>query len=103
MRRLKRSLINSNFRHEHLYEEILRRVIRSDELPKKVSDMEEMIGGSRIILCTLSMLSNPGLQSNGTFKIMPVERLIIDEASQINIFEFMVSPTHGPHRLHFLI
>ena len=36
------------------------------------------------------MLSNPALYQNGTFDIVPPERLIIDEASQINILEFMV-------------
>lgn len=96
------SLTNSNFRHEHLYEDISQRVIRSDELPKEVSDMEKMIGSSRIILCTLSMLSNPALHSNGTFRVVPVERLIIDEASQINVFEFLVSPTLVALCLHFL-
>lgn len=53
--------------------------------------MERELGGSHIILSTLSMISNPSLHDNGTFDIIPVERLIIDEASQINIFEFMVS------------
>ncbi|KAF9478008.1 hypothetical protein BDN70DRAFT_809730, partial [Pholiota conissans] len=79
--------------HEHLYEEILRRVIRSDELPNNITGMDRIIGNSNIVLCTLSMLSNPALLKNGTFTILPVERLIIDEASQINIYEFMVIRT----------
>lgn len=37
------------------------------------------------------MLSNPGLEKCGLFKLVPVERLIVDEASQIRIFEFLVS------------
>lgn len=28
--------------------------------------------------------------TNGLFKMVPVERLVIDEASQIKIFDFMV-------------
>ncbi|KAF8962214.1 P-loop containing nucleoside triphosphate hydrolase protein [Flammula alnicola] len=75
--------------HEHLYAEILQRIIRSDDLPGDVREMERVVGDSCIILCTLSMLSNPALQDNGTFDLVPVERLIIDEASQINTFEFL--------------
>jgi regulator of nonsense transcripts 1 len=77
-------------RHEHLYCEIQGKVRRSDELPTQKVAMERELGGSYIILSTLSMISNPSLHDNGTFDIIPVERLIIDEASQINIFEFMV-------------
>lgn len=53
--------------------------------------MSRIIGSSRVMLSTLSLLSNPALDDNGTFKIVPVDRLIVDEASQINVFEYMVS------------
>lgn len=43
-----------------------------------------------MILCTLSMLSNPALDEIGVFDLLPVERLVVDEASQIDTFEFMV-------------
>jgi len=66
------------------------RLIRSDELPKQKNDLERIIADSTIILCTLSMISNPALNENGTFEIVPFERLVIDEASQINAFEFLV-------------
>ena len=79
-----------DFRHEHLYVEIEQRLIRSDELPKSKMEMERIVSGSSIILCTLSMISNPALFDNGTFEVVPLERLIIDESSQINVFEFMV-------------
>ena len=78
------------FRHEHLYEEIQQKVIRSDELPKDIGDMARMFGDTRIVLCTLSMMSNPALRDIGAFEIIPVERLVIDEASQINTFEYLV-------------
>lgn len=89
-----------DFRHEHLYVEIEQRLIRSDELPKSKMEMERMVSGSSIILCTLSMISNPALFDNGTFEVVPLERLIVDESSQINVFEFMVctelgNPTHS--------
>ncbi|CAA7262308.1 unnamed protein product [Cyclocybe aegerita] len=75
--------------HEHLYSEIQEKVRRSDELPTDKVAMERELGGSQIVLSTLSMISNPALHDNGTFDIIPVKRLVIDEASQINIFEFM--------------
>jgi len=49
-----------------------------------------MLGGSRIILSTLGMLSNPALHSVGMFLTVPVERLVVDEASQIRMEDFMV-------------
>ena len=49
-----------------------------------------MLEGSPIILSTLGMLSNPALHSVGLFLTVPVERLVIDEASQIKMEEFMV-------------
>ena len=73
-----------------MYQEIGERLIRSDELPKQKIDMERVIADSTIILCTLSMISNPALDENGTFEVVPFNRLVIDEASQINAFEFMV-------------
>ena len=36
------------------------------------------------------MLSNPALEHCGVFRVVPVERLIVDEASQIDAFEYMV-------------
>jgi hypothetical protein len=45
-----------------------------------------------VVLCTLSMLSNPKLLDCGLFSLLPVKSLVIDEASQIDVFEFMVIP-----------
>ena len=36
------------------------------------------------------MLSNPALHLVGMFSIVPVERLVVDEASQIKVEDFMV-------------
>ena len=85
-------LIHASCRHEHLYEHIEDRTIRSDDLcsADRVGT-ERLLIGSNVILCTLSMLSNPALDNCGIFKINPMERLIVDEASQIDTFEFMVS------------
>ena len=65
-------------------------VIRSDELPKKPGVVARIFGDVTVVLCTLSMLSNPTLKECGLFGAIPVTSLVIDEASQIDVFEFMV-------------
>ncbi len=67
-------------------------LIRSDDLGRvgDPTETERMLGGSRIILCTLSMLSNPVLDDTGVYKLVPVERLVVDEASQISTSEYLV-------------
>jgi hypothetical protein len=77
-------------RHEELYVEIEAMVIRSDELPDTPGDVARMFGDVTVVLCTLSMLSNPKLEDCGLFRVIPVTALVIDEASQIDVFEFMV-------------
>ena len=52
--------------------------------------MERAIGGSPVILCTLSMLSNEILDDHRMYELVPLEQLVIDEASQIDVREFMV-------------
>ncbi|RPD58077.1 P-loop containing nucleoside triphosphate hydrolase protein [Lentinus tigrinus ALCF2SS1-7] len=75
--------------HEHLYESIEERLIRSDDLFSDRVETERRLGGSKTILSTISMLSNPALDNSGVLYIAPVERLIVDEASQIDSFELM--------------
>lgn len=79
-----------NNRHEHLYGNVEGKLIRSDELPKTKLGMERVVSGVTVVLCTLSMMSNPALHDNGTFEVIPPKRLVIDESSQINVFEFLV-------------
>ncbi|KAF9066201.1 P-loop containing nucleoside triphosphate hydrolase protein [Rhodocollybia butyracea] len=69
--------------HEHIYHEIEGRLIRTDELPQDSVGLSRVIGSSRVILSTLGLLSNPALDNNGTFKIVPFERVVVDEASQV--------------------
>jgi len=38
------------------------------------------------------MLSNPRLDESHLLDIIPVRTLVVDEASQIDVFEFMVIP-----------
>ena len=77
-------------RHEDIYARVKKHVIRSDDLGREAIQAERSINGSQIILCTLSMLSAPCMESLRVFDLIPVERLVIDEASQIGTFETMV-------------
>ena len=83
-------LLTIDRRHEHLYETIEERLIRSDDLFSDPVYTERRLSGATTILCTVAMLSNPALDSSAVFRFVPVERLIVDEASQIDSFEFMV-------------
>ncbi|KZT04829.1 P-loop containing nucleoside triphosphate hydrolase protein [Laetiporus sulphureus 93-53] len=77
--------------HEYLYERFENVLICSDDLSgnKDPGAAERLFGGSTVVLCTLSMLSNPVLEDCLIFKLIPMEKLVIDEASQIDVFEFM--------------
>ena len=65
-------------------------MVQTTEIFQDTTSIEDVLGKSKIILCTLGMLSNPGLAEYGVFKHCPVERLIVDEASQIDTLDFMV-------------
>lgn len=49
--------------------------------------MERLLLGSRVILCTLSMLSNSRLSAIA--RIVPVQTVVVDEASQIEIGDYI--------------
>ncbi len=66
-----------------MYELIEPNLIRSDEFPADIVGMKRLLLDSRIILCTLSMLSNDRIST--IVHIVPVETIIFDEASQIDI------------------
>jgi len=74
--------------HEHLYEKIRKNIIVSDRLPKR-SAVKKTLQGSQVILCTLSMISNPKLQDLGLTQEVPIINVIIDEASQIEIAQYV--------------
>ncbi|KAH9925856.1 P-loop containing nucleoside triphosphate hydrolase protein, partial [Epithele typhae] len=74
--------------HEHLYGGVEDHLIVSDDLTK-LADTVRMLDDSQVVVCTLSMLSNPALDGCGLTDLVPVERLVIDEASQIDSFELM--------------
>ncbi|EJD41096.1 hypothetical protein AURDEDRAFT_138789 [Auricularia subglabra TFB-10046 SS5] len=76
--------------HEELYEDLESNVIRSDGFAKLVPmAVERLLAGSRVILCTISMLSNPSMQNAGFMDVVPVENILVDEASQIDIGNYL--------------
>ena len=67
-------------------------IIRSDVLRKRQdSGVDDLFDGITLVLSTLSMLSNPILDACGLLRLIPVRSLVVDEASQIDVFEFMVT------------
>ncbi|KAG6813951.1 hypothetical protein H0H92_005206 [Tricholoma furcatifolium] len=74
--------------HEHLYEKLERNFIRSDEFSDDKVATERLLLNSRVILCTLSMLSNNRILHFA--RIVPLETIIVDEASQIEVGDYLV-------------
>jgi hypothetical protein len=66
-------------------------LILSDELPDTLRNVSMKFDGVKLVLSTLAMLSNPQLQDCGLLRLIPVKSLVIDEASQIDVFEFTVT------------
>lgn len=66
-------------------------IVRTDELPDDRLAVERLLLDRSIILCTVETLSNPALLQRNVFEIVPVERLVVDEASQIYAAAFVVS------------
>lgn len=75
-------------RHEHLYEKINKNIIVSDRLPR-AGALKRVLQDSQVVLCTLSMISNPRLRDLGFIQAVPVINVIIDEASQIEVGQYV--------------
>ncbi|KAI6108110.1 P-loop containing nucleoside triphosphate hydrolase protein [Pisolithus sp. B1] len=73
--------------HEHLYERLAPCVIRSDSFSKSVVGASRQLCGARVILCTLSMLSNDHIAPY--VQVNPVDILIFDEGSQIEVGNYV--------------
>lgn len=54
-------------------------------------DLRKSMAGVNVIVSTLSFLSNPLLTGTILLDLVPLERLVLDEASQINVVEYLVS------------
>lgn len=73
------------FRHEHLYVRIQSHIILSEDFRIKSS----LLFGCPVVLCTLSMLSSPILRQLGVFKVVPLKTIVVDEASQIEVGDYI--------------
>lgn len=79
--------------HEHLYERLEHCFIRSDMIGGGPVAVERLLldaytnTQTRVVLCTLSMLSNPSI--NEITLQVPVETVIFDEASQIEVGDYL--------------
>ncbi|KAL4064428.1 P-loop containing nucleoside triphosphate hydrolase protein [Scleroderma citrinum] len=83
-------LVSSEFYeywHEHLYAHIHSNIIISEEFIEK-STMKQLYG-CPVVLCTLSMLSSNKLHQLGAFKMVPLRNIVVDEASQIEIGDYI--------------
>ncbi|EJD33894.1 hypothetical protein AURDEDRAFT_76602 [Auricularia subglabra TFB-10046 SS5] len=90
--------------NEHLYEELESSIIRSDEYANLVpASVERLLDGSRVILCTISMLSNTKMLQAGFPKVVPVENLLVDEASQIDVGNYLHIAHAFRHTLRKLV
>jgi hypothetical protein len=73
-------------RHEHLYGRIKENIIVSDGL-HQLARIQKALQGTQVILCTLSMVSNPKLAP--VTALVPIVNVIIDEASQIEVGQYV--------------
>ncbi|KAF7374796.1 Regulator of nonsense transcripts 1 [Mycena sanguinolenta] len=87
--------------HEHLYEKIMDSVLRSDDLTENIDLIETRMLHSRVVLCTLSMLSNPRLPV--ITRLVPLQTLMIDEASQVEIGDFVPMLHRFSHSLQKMV
>ncbi|OJA16087.1 hypothetical protein AZE42_05642 [Rhizopogon vesiculosus] len=73
--------------HEHLYERLEHCVIRTDQFDKDPVGASGRLLNTRVILCTLGMLSNSRI--NACIDLVPLQTIIFDEASQIEVGDYL--------------
>ncbi|KAF9485147.1 P-loop containing nucleoside triphosphate hydrolase protein [Pholiota conissans] len=71
--------------HEHIYSKVNDHIVRSDQIAKATGRLK--LKDTHVVLCTLSMLSNSAI--NQFMKQIPFTTLVIDEASQIEIGNYI--------------
>jgi hypothetical protein len=64
-------------------------VIESGDFKNSIHENERMILDSRVMLCTISMLSTHRVVQCGFTTIVPVQTVIVDEASQIEVGDYL--------------
>lgn len=64
-------------------------MIDSGKFKRMIHDNERLVSGARVVLCTTSMLSTDRIMDCGFTKIVPVQTIIVDEASQIEVGDYL--------------
>ena len=64
-------------------------MIESGNFQHSIVDNESLVEGVRVILCTVSMLSANRVADCGFTAIVPVQTVIVDEASQIEAGDYL--------------
>ncbi|KAG2071019.1 P-loop containing nucleoside triphosphate hydrolase protein [Suillus decipiens] len=87
--------------HEHLYERLEHCFIRSDMFGGGPVAVSRLLLDTRVILCTLSMLSNPRIEE--FTRQVPVQTVIFDEASQIEVGDYLPLLQRFQHSLQKMV
>ncbi|KAG2367894.1 P-loop containing nucleoside triphosphate hydrolase protein [Suillus spraguei] len=99
-----RLLVSKDFHydwHEHLYERLEHCFIRSDMFGGGPVAVSRLLLDTRVILCTLSMLSNPRIEE--ITRQVPVQTVIFDEASQIEVGDYLPLLQRFQHSLQKMV
>ena len=72
-------------RHEHLYLKVQKNIISSDVF--NIASSKSNLKDCQVILCTLSMLSNRNIYK--FTREIPLKTLVVDEASQIEVGNYV--------------
>ncbi|KAG1739216.1 P-loop containing nucleoside triphosphate hydrolase protein [Suillus paluster] len=97
-------LVSKDFHHdwhEHLYERLEHCFIRSDEIGGGIVGASRLLLDARVILCTLSMMSNPRIEF--ITRVVPVQTVIFDEASQIEVGDYLPLLQRFQHSLQKMV
>ena len=63
--------------------------MESGDFKQSALENEPILMGARVLLCTISMLSTSWLTKCGFTTVVPVQTVIIDEASQIEAGDYL--------------
>jgi hypothetical protein len=66
-------------RHEHLYHKIKANMCNTGDLPLSKGEVSAFLRTTRVILCTLSMITSPRLRQLEFHKVIPVKNVVVDE------------------------
>lgn len=64
-------------------------MIESGQFERDEIGNERLLLGSRVMLCTIGMLSTDRIKGCGFTGLVPVQTIIVDEASQIEVGDYL--------------